>query len=357
MTAPRVSVVIPTYNRAALLREAVDSVLAQSYTDLEIIVVDDGSTDGTRSAIDGYADNLRYVHQPNRGVNAARNLGLQHAQGQYIALLDSDDLWEPYKLQLQVALLDRFGEIGFAFSNFFILKNRGRTIDDGIRSWHARAHQWRDFYAHADSFAALGIVPPDGMSRTNFGVYRGDVHAASLVEPFVLPSTVLMRRTALHADLRFTENDATCGDWEFFARLSQRHGALYVDLETTFNRSHEDAVRLTRIDASVQVARRVAMIDRVWRADAGFLGQHSAQVDRVQRELLLQLAKLQLFASRNSDARASLRRAAALSPGRSTQPERVMRLLAAVPGCGWALRAARAAIHALRRVVHKPAAL
>jgi glycosyltransferase involved in cell wall biosynthesis len=98
---PLVSVVIPTYNRGWILKEAIDSVLTQTFESFELIVVDDGSTDNTRALLDGYRD-LVVLEQANKGVSAARNRGIAHAQGEFIAFLDSDDLWLPEKLSAQV---------------------------------------------------------------------------------------------------------------------------------------------------------------------------------------------------------------------------------------------------------------
>ncbi len=96
---PFFSVIIPTYNRAKLLREALDSVLAQTCADFEIIVVDDGSTDETAERVAVLAEKVRYYRQENQGPGAARNLGLKNARGRYVAFLDSDDLWFPWTLQ------------------------------------------------------------------------------------------------------------------------------------------------------------------------------------------------------------------------------------------------------------------
>ena len=96
---PLFSVIIPTYNRAALLREALDSVFAQSFTDYEVIVVDDGSTDETAAVVASYGSRIRYFQQQNQGPGAARNLGAKYATGEYIAFLDSDDLWFSWTLK------------------------------------------------------------------------------------------------------------------------------------------------------------------------------------------------------------------------------------------------------------------
>src|SRR5512139_3834983 len=101
--SPLVSVVIPTYNRAWCLRQAVDSVLAQEFGDFELIVVDDGSTDATADLLAAYADRIRVLRQANHGVSAARNAGIAAARGGLFAFLDSDDIWLSRKLSTQVA--------------------------------------------------------------------------------------------------------------------------------------------------------------------------------------------------------------------------------------------------------------
>jgi len=115
---PSVSVVIPTYNCARYLPEAVDSVLAQTYRDFETIVVDDGSTDNTPEVLAPYGDQIRVIRQANAGRSAARNAGVLAAQGEYIAFLDADDLWLPQKLEKQIALLDARPEVGWVYSDF-----------------------------------------------------------------------------------------------------------------------------------------------------------------------------------------------------------------------------------------------
>ena len=128
---PRVSVIIPTYNRRAYVQEAIDSVLAQTYTDYEIIVVDDGSTDGTGDALqERRGDRIRYVWQENQGESVARNKGIEMAHGEFIALLDSDDLWAPEKLQKQVAYLDAHCETGAVICQGLVIDEQGNLRHD-----------------------------------------------------------------------------------------------------------------------------------------------------------------------------------------------------------------------------------
>jgi glycosyltransferase involved in cell wall biosynthesis len=130
---PFVSVVIPTYNRSQQVNAALESVLAQTYADIEIIVVDDGSTDATREIIQQLisqqadaSKSIRYFFQANQGPSVARNKGIELARGQWIAFLDSDDLWLPEKLELQVQALQQFkGECGACFTDARLVNERG----------------------------------------------------------------------------------------------------------------------------------------------------------------------------------------------------------------------------------------
>jgi glycosyltransferase involved in cell wall biosynthesis len=107
---PKVSVVIPTYNRAGKVQKGIESVLAQTFSDLEVIVVDDGSSDGTGQILgEIFGDRIRYYFQPNQGASVARNRGVAEARGEWIAFLDSDDLWEKEKLEWQFKALEQFG--------------------------------------------------------------------------------------------------------------------------------------------------------------------------------------------------------------------------------------------------------
>ena len=112
MSTPTLSVVIPTYNYAHFVCEAIDSALAQSRPPNRVIVVDDGSTDDTRGRVAAYGDKVDYIYQENRGLSAARNTGIEAATGDYVALLDSDDAFHPRKLEVQVGYLEANPEVG-----------------------------------------------------------------------------------------------------------------------------------------------------------------------------------------------------------------------------------------------------
>ena len=137
---PLVSVIIPAYNRSDYIDQTVQSVLEQSYPNVELIVVDDGSTDGTYEKILGYGDRLTLLshnNHENRGQSAAINLGLGKAKGQYIAILDSDDYWAVNKLEIQVAFLEKYVDIGLVYTNGYGVDENGKVIYEIYDSSHS----------------------------------------------------------------------------------------------------------------------------------------------------------------------------------------------------------------------------
>lgn len=126
---PHVSIVIPTYNRAAYVATAIKSVLIQSYKDYEIIVVDDGSTDSTRDVLEPYRDRILYLYQENKGVSAARNTGIQKAKGEWIAFLDSDDEWMLNKLAIQMQYVQNYPKACLHAANLILIKPQQGEIN------------------------------------------------------------------------------------------------------------------------------------------------------------------------------------------------------------------------------------
>ena len=133
---PKVSIIIPTYNYRKYVRNAINSVLEQSFRDFEIIVVDDGSTDDTKDIIqERYAPEVRYYYQENKGPGAARNLGLKYTRGEYIVFLDADDLFLPQNLETKITLLDEKPGISWAFSDVIFQDESGELMSDNIISF------------------------------------------------------------------------------------------------------------------------------------------------------------------------------------------------------------------------------
>jgi len=127
---PKVSIIIPAFNAAAFAPRAIESIMAQSWTDWELLVVDDGSTDNTLDVLATYGSALRALSQANAGPASARNLGLAQATGEYVAFLDADDWWESGKLAEQVALLDANPEVGFCSTGTRVVDATGSTVGD-----------------------------------------------------------------------------------------------------------------------------------------------------------------------------------------------------------------------------------
>lgn len=130
---PLVSVIIPVFNGERYLREAVQSVLDQKYSPVEIIVVDDGSTDGTATVARCFSETVRYLHQTNQGPAAARNRGIEHAQGDLLAFADADDLWPPAKLDLQLPYLIRDPKIDIVLGRIQQVR-LSETVEGEIRA-------------------------------------------------------------------------------------------------------------------------------------------------------------------------------------------------------------------------------
>ena len=141
---PLVSVILPVHNRASWVARAISSVLDQSYQHLELLVIDDGSTDGTRNVLDRFTPHITILDQPHTGAEAARNLGLKHARGEFVAFIDSDDVWYTDRLSRQLPLFSR-DEVGLVFGNATLIDYREtpprrlkRTFFDGVRPSRGR---------------------------------------------------------------------------------------------------------------------------------------------------------------------------------------------------------------------------
>lgn len=137
MGSAKVSVVIPTYNHARYLGEAIESVLGQTFKNVEVIVVDDGSTDGTEALVaERYAEAVVYVRQENRGLPSARNTGLARSTGEYLVFLDADDSLTPGCLEKKVEVLECRSEVGWVFSDLYLTDEEGRVTDRCSEHFH-----------------------------------------------------------------------------------------------------------------------------------------------------------------------------------------------------------------------------
>lgn len=203
----KVSVIIPLYNARDVIRETIESVRAQRWKDYEIIVIDDGSTDGSAEIVRGLGGGFRYVRQENAGVARARNRGIAESKGMYIALLDHDDLWHPTKLVKQVTLLERRPEVGMVITDVALIDSAGRPVGSVESA-----------YKPSQAFARLFV---------------------RRYEP--TPSAAMIRRSVLQAVGRFDEDFDSAGldDQELWARIAAHCEIANIAEPLTFHRIRE----------------------------------------------------------------------------------------------------------------------
>ena len=203
---PQISVIIPTFNRGWILKEAVDSVLSQHCTDFELIVVDDGSTDNTLALLQTYKGSLNVLRQENRGVSAARNLGIENSCGQYIAFLDSDDLWLPEKLSFQL-------EFFVLHREALICQTEEMWIRNGVRVNPGKKHK----------------------------KISGHIFEQSLALCLVSPSAVMMDRRLFEETGMFDENLPACEDYDLWLRTTLKYPVFLLDKPLVIKRGgHAD---------------------------------------------------------------------------------------------------------------------
>ena len=241
---PQVSVIIPTFNRGWILREAIDSVLNQSVQDFELLVIDDGSTDDTPDILCEYGDAIRRIRQENRGVSAARNRGIAAAKGTYIAFLDSDDLWMPEKLCTQI---DFFRD----HPNILICQTEEIWIRRGVRVNPKKRHK-----------------KPSGM-----------IFEPSLELCLVSPSAVMIHQALFDRVGLFDEAFRICEDYDLWLRIAYRYPIHLIDTPLIVKRGgHDD-----QISKGIGLDRlRALAIQKI--LDQGVLSesQHNAAVDALK---------------------------------------------------------------------------
>ncbi|HNQ23714.1 MAG TPA: glycosyltransferase family A protein [Phycisphaerae bacterium] len=208
MNPPVVSIVIPTYNRCGLLARAIESVRAQTFTNWEIVLVDDGSTDDTPRVAADYAarlgDRLHYVQQANAGSSAARNRGIDVARGEFVCFLDADDEFLPRKLERQVALFERRRELGFVYSDFAYVTYDG----------HRHPSVWADL-------CRQGFRVPREEIEPGLCICTGDLFDTLLQEYFIATIVGMVRRGVLGAELRFPAGCAYAEEWLFYLKVAR----------------------------------------------------------------------------------------------------------------------------------------
>ena len=297
------SIVIPTYNRAALIGRAVRSVLAGCSERDEIIVVDDGSTDDTEKALAPYRDRILYIRTPNGGVGKARNLGIQRAKNPLVAFLDSDDEWMADKLSLQRTLMEARPDILFCFSDFIGRSASGEEERRYLINWHKDPRRWEEILGPGALFSSIAPLPS---GRKDFHVYVGDLYLSEMAANYVFTSTMTARREAAGEALRFAEDFSVHEDWECFGRLAGKGLAAYLDCETAWQHGHEGP-RLSDADSMRRAAARISVLERVWGGNKAFLQQHGRRYEKIMAEQRLIKSRELIRLGRTREAREELR--------------------------------------------------
>lgn len=240
MPASDVSVIVPTFNRASWLREALRSILQQTVPAAEVLVVDDGSTDDIAEVVREFAGRVRGVRQENAGVSAARNRGIQETRGTLVAFCDSDDVWEPSKLEVQLAALRRFADAGWAISESTLMNYDGSawpgsTGFEGAFGLFESGLRPEDFFSR---HLSRGDVAAAGATHV---VYHGDAYEALFHGNFALPSSAVVRRSLIDAVGGFDVSWRHGEETEFFHRVAASSPvALVMTPLVHFRHGHSD---------------------------------------------------------------------------------------------------------------------
>lgn len=198
---PKVSVIIPTYNRSHFILDAIDSVLNQAFQDFEIIVIDDGSNDDTREVLRKYDAIVNHVYQENKGRSEARNTGIKIAKGEYIAFLDDDDIWLPQKLEKQITFLDANPDIGLVHAFTEVIDEEGRMLTADTKN---RLKLYR-------KAVKVGYT------------YEGMSHLCVM-----FMSTVMLRKECLDKVGLFDPNIPAFEDWDFYLRFALKYSIVMI---------------------------------------------------------------------------------------------------------------------------------
>ncbi len=304
---PSISVVIPTYNRGALLPRAIASALEQTCSPSEVIVVDDGSSDDTPQRCGEWGDRIRYLRTPNGGVAAARNAGIAQARGDWIALLDSDDWWEPTKLEVQMAAHRANSAAAWSVTGCVIVDGTGHARD-GLQSFAGAFPVFGEtgcepeelFIKHLQAFTVTA-------AGAEHACFQGDLFGLLFLGNVALPSSALIRRAfftqigGFDASLRLAE------ETEFFHRAAAHSPALVVMSRLVrYRMASNDSLTAGRnVDRLTEIALRSLDAAATRRPmHAAYREAHATG----RRNLLLRLAYAQLSERDGTAVRKTLRR-------------------------------------------------
>jgi glycosyltransferase involved in cell wall biosynthesis len=256
-TPSLVSVIIPTYNRAYCIEKTIRSALDQTHQLVEICVADDGSSDGTRTLLEKLQaedGRVKYRYQANQGVGAARNTALSMATGEFVAFLDSDDLWHPWKLELQVRALRHQPELGMVWTDMAAIDPEGKVVAERYLRRMYTAYQWfpGDTLFTRRLEAADWLADAKGMPPAP--LLSGDIYSAMVMGNLVHTSTVMLRRAWAQQLGGFPVDRPIGEDYDYHLRTCRLGPVGYLDVASTlYQRGRAD--RLTRPELRLTLAR------------------------------------------------------------------------------------------------------
>lgn len=311
-----VSVIIPTYNRAAIVVRAIESALSQTYRALEVVIVDDGSTDNTSEVVGAYGSRVRYLRQENAGVSAARNLGLRQSRGEFLALLDSDDTWEPWKVEAQVAALQMHQHVGLVWTDMSAVSANGSLQQQKYLRTMYSAYDvvsLGDFMRQVASLGDLGAHAPSELHSA--GVFSGNLRHPILLGNLFHTSTVLFRKSWCAATGGFDESYKRAGeDYEFYVRLASVGDVIFIDAPSVRYQVGA-ADQLTAPAMMFEIARNNLRTLEKWSADGSWREQLAPAVMRHRfAESLAWLGEAELDAGDGLRAARSLLRSVFREP-------------------------------------------
>jgi glycosyltransferase involved in cell wall biosynthesis len=275
---PTVSVVIPAYNAAPWIAETIDSVLAQTFSDFEVIVVDDGSTDETPNIVSSYEDSIRYLRKRNGGSASARNAGIRAAQGAYIAFVDADDLWMPQKLELQMDLLSNDIDLAWVYSDAFVVEEKSDNV-----LYRAGEH---------------------------VSLHAGDILRPLVLHDFIPSPTPIVKREVFAVAGYFDESLRRSEDWDMWLRIAAELRASFVDQPLAKYRRHSLGKTGT-IDLEYTFQSRMLIIEKALAQNPKRL---SGLRDQAIANVYSGVGRLMLKRGASVNARAMFRRAVRLCP-------------------------------------------
>jgi glycosyltransferase involved in cell wall biosynthesis len=284
---PLVSVAIPVYNGESTVAQAINSLLDQTYPDLEIIVVDDGSTDGTWGVLQSFGASIKAIRQSNGGIAAARNTGVQAANGEFIALMDHDDLCEPERISVQVRFLMERRQVVLCCSDFSAFADTGPISGSHIANYYSSCSANRGGviarYSDRGKLDISDSLPTVPSHAVVVPVYFGQVYDELALGNFVHPPTVMFRRGVLENAGPFEPGTRSSADWAWLVKVSRIGAIGFIDrplLKYRLSATQMSALR-DPTDA-LKVARRIcerdpALVGRQPRRFRKFFGELTAE--------------------------------------------------------------------------------